>query len=508
MLRAFSDPGPLAAGALAVCLSLLLGGCPRGNGDPDGGGAGDGGPAADSGIIACNDRDGCADGKVCLEGACEDCLKDRECLGTELCNPVIHRCEFIPCFGGECLAHGDCALGEFCVQGLCRLPVGDPECGTVRACGNDTECETDERCNAQTLVCEIDTGCFLDAACPAGTYCDLGTNTCRQACTAETELSVCPDAWRCVNGRCLECSEDADCGTGLTCDLLAGRCAAQATCFTDRDCIRPLVCNRATGQCTDQPPPCVSNDDCLATEVCEIRSGNCIDAACLPDALEPNDTLLEATLVAPGLLSNLTLCDQEDDFYLVALGAGDRVSLTVNPPALSGSNYSIRVYDPPGTSIVATGNLQVDFIAATEGDTPFQVSATDLRGAYSIQLLISRGIPCEDDSLEPNDGFVAATTLATGALFNLQRCASNDDWYEVVLDRERTGTVRLQHDPLQGDLDLRVFDSDGVTLLGESATTEAEEMVNLLSTSGGRAFILVTGAARSEAAYDLEWVVQ
>ncbi|MDF1564550.1 MAG: PPC domain-containing protein [Deltaproteobacteria bacterium] len=491
-------------------LVLVLGfsaGCPRGNGNADGGL--DAGPDAgvDAGI-PCTDRTGCEDGRVCVEGFCEDCLRDRQCLGTELCNPVIHRCEFIPCFGGDCEAHGDCALGEFCVQGLCRLPAGDPECGTVRACGNDTDCEADERCNEQTLVCELDTGCFSDGACAAGTYCDLGTNTCRQACTAETELEICPDAWNCVSGRCVECSADADCGTGLTCDLLAGRCAAQATCFTDRDCVRPLVCNRATGQCTDEPPPCVSNDDCLPTEVCEIRSGLCVDAECLPDALEPNDLISEAAPVSPGLISNLTLCNQEDDHYLVSLGAGDRVSLTVNPPALSGSNYSARAFDPTGTSVIATGNLQLDFIAAVTGDHPLLVTATDLRGTYSIQLLVSRGIPCEDDGNEPNDGFTAATLLQPGSLFNLQRCASNDDWYEVLLERGRSGTVRLQHDPLEGDLDLSVFDSDGVTLLGRSATADPEEVVNLTTTSAGRAFIQVTGSARSEAAYDLEWVIQ
>ncbi len=212
-------------------------------------------------------------------------------------------------------------------------------------------------------------------------------------------------------------------------------------------------------------------------------------------------------MVQPGLISNLTLCDQEDDYYRIALSAGDRVSLTINPPPLSGSNYSVRVFDPSGTNVLATGNLQVDFTAQTGGDTPFVVTSTDLRGTYSIQLLVSRGVPCEDDTFEPNDTFTAAARLDPGTYLNLQRCAGNDDWYEVLVGRGQTGTVHLIHDPLEGDLDLAVYDSDGVTLLGVGCRRATEESVSILATSGGRAFVQVTGASQSEAAYDLEWVV-
>jgi len=381
----------------------------------------------------------------------------------------------------------------------------------VRACGNNTDCHADELCNKRSLVCELDTGCFGDAACPPGSYCDLATNRCQSGCTPETEQQVCPGGWRCETGRCVECSSDQDCGAGLTCDLQTFRCGAASTCFTNRDCLRPLSCNRATGQCTETPPPCLSNEDCLPTEACEIRSGACVDAACLPDALEPNDTALlaqSAAPVAPGLLSNLSLCNQEEDWYRLQLGAGDRLSLTINPPALSGSNYLVRLYDALGSQLLAAGNLQIDYKTAAAGDALFQVSSTDLRGSYSVQILVSRGLPCDDDSFEPNNGLTQSKALLPGQYFNLMNCASNEDWFELALPRGSLGNLRLDYDPLlMGALELTVFDSDGVTPIASASQAQSPALLQLSSSSGGRVFARVRGAAQSEGPYDLSWSV-
>ncbi len=485
---------------LMTLVALLSAGCPPSGGGPDGG--------SDGGVDAgpeCTSREDCEGGKICVDGVCTGCKRDRECRGNELCNPVKQVCEFRPCFGGDCTQHSDCALGEFCVQGLCRQAEGGSgECPGVTPCGTDADCPEDFRCNQETLVCEEDVGCFGDAACPDGYYCNLGTNACEQSCTPQTEDEVCPDGFRCESGRCVECTSDADCGAGLSCDLEAGRCAGQTTCFTDRDCVRPLVCNRLTGQCTESVPPCVSNDDCLEDEICDIRTGECEPAACLPDALEENDTFETAAVIEPGVLSNLTLCDREADWYRITLGAGDRISCNVNPPPLAGTNFSVTLYAPDGVSTLATGNLLVDYTVNAAGDYGLLVTTTDLRAEYSMQVLVSRGIPCEDDAFEENDAFTAARILPEGTTYNLEKCPADEDWYLVEQPRDRSLRITLTHDPLDGDLDLWAYDSDGASVIARSETTEPAEEIEITTTSAGRVFLRIVAASDVRNAYDLK----
>ena len=61
-------------------------------------------------------------------------------------------------------------------------------------------------------------------------------------------------------------------------------------------------------------------------------------------------------------------------------------------------------------------------------------------------------------------------------------------------------------DPVQGDLDLYVYASDGTTLLGQSATSNATELVQLgpSKVAGARVYALVQGGdTRSENQYTL-----
>ena len=496
-------PGARAMALAAAALLLGLAGC-----KPASSGAGDGG--TDAGAAECQSRADCTGGLVCKGGQCVGCQRDRECKADEICNPVKQICEYRPCFGGQCQTHADCPLGQFCVQGLCRKPSGTTSdgCPGVTPCATTADCPEGFKCNPGTLVCEENVGCYGDAACPDGYYCNLATHGCEQSCTQASASSVCPATYTCASGRCVECTVDADCGAGLTCDATAGRCAGAATCFSDRDCVHPLVCNKATGQCTDQPPLCVSDADCLKGEVCQIRTGLCISAACLPDALEPNDTEASAAAVQPGLYSNLTLCGGQPDWFKLDLGAGDQVSLTVSPPNLAGTNFTTVLYDPTGTQALGSGSLQVDTSAPAAGTYPFVVRSTDARDDYTLRILVSRGTPCEDDAYEPDDSFTAAAPLDAGTHVNLMKCPNNADWYLVAVPRGQSLTATLRSDPTQGPLELDVYDSDGTTLLAKTTTTAPAEQVTVTDSSAGRVFLQVVAASTTQNAYDLDLVLQ
>lgn len=491
-------PSPPRRARLLAAAFLLLAACPQGGGTPDAGPV-DAGPT-------CAARADCEGGLVCTDGQCTECEYDRECEGNELCDPVKRVCEYLPCYGGDCTVHADCSLGEFCVQGLCLKAEGSSsggDCPVVTPCAKDTDCPEGLACNGRTLVCEKPVPCTSDANCEGDLYCDVALGKCRQGCTAETASDVCPTGFSCDSGRCVECTADADCGAGLTCQAELGRCVGSATCFTDRDCQRPLVCNRQTGKCTTQPPPCLSNEDCLTGEVCDLRAGACVTAECTPDALEPDDTLATAAPVDPGLLSNLTLCPGDADYYRLALGAGDRVSLTLNPPPLSGANFEMRLWDPRPQVVASSNNLQIDYTVLEAGDYGLEIATADARATYGLQYLVARGVPCEDDGYEPNDAFTEAASLGEGTFVNLTKCPGDGEWYVVAVPRDRGVHVELSYDPLAGDLDLYVYDSDGTTLLGKSATADPVETVDVASASAGRVFVEVRSDDRVSTQYDL-----
>jgi hypothetical protein len=390
----------------------------------------------------------------------------------------------------------------FCSQGLCTPGELTTRCGTLG------QCPEGERCNHTLNVCEENLGCFGDDDCLETEVCNPGTGMCELRCTAETEIDVCQAREQCIEGRCVECIDDEQCGPGLVCNVEAGRCAGALTCFVDRDCEAGRICNRATSTCTPPPPPCKNNGDCLEDERCDLQRGRCVLRACLPDLDEPNDEQTAATTITAGTREGLTVCGSEEDWYRIVLRRGDRINVNVDADVLVAGGLDVQLRDASGREL-ARDPLLLDAVVTQDGSYFLRIRTQDEQARYALHVIVVRGVPCDDDAFEENDEVGEAAALPHGESRNLQACPGDPDWYVVEVPAGKAIAVDLTHDPLEGDLDLVLFDSDGTTQLAASRTTNDVEKVRAAAVSGGRAYVLVTpGNDRTQNAYDLSIAAQ
>lgn len=116
------------------------------------------------------------------------------------------------------------------------------------------------------------------------------------------------------SGACAPCSHDAQCGDAN--DLCLGKAAGDASycgasCNDDGDCPEDMVC----------PPAPLTSVDGQAARQCVPQLGTC-DTGCSADAYEPNDGVEQAFLrprLVPGSYGSLSLCPDDDDWYVVEL---------------------------------------------------------------------------------------------------------------------------------------------------------------------------------------------
>lgn len=219
---------------------------------------------------ACSVDTDCREAEICLAGVCTEnpepsCVLDADCGAGEVCNAGT--CE--PCADCVCATNADCAEGQ-----TCNLATG--ECVDT-ACVPKGDLCVQEVCDAE--------GC-TDVPCDLG--CAPGTTQAGCECVVSTcESSADCEGAPCVDGACLPCGSDADCGEGEIC-LDSGACSAATRCGDDSDCGAEEQCTN-DGVCEGRPQ-CTLDRNCDDNELC--IGGQCVlapecsaDAEC-PDGFE------------------------------------------------------------------------------------------------------------------------------------------------------------------------------------------------------------------------------
>ncbi len=446
--------------------------------------------------LFCEVRADCPEeGQVCATGNfCADCQTSGQCRLKEECRideeAGTQRCALRAGWGTDCEANATCSAGQWCVQGLCKDSTEVQLCPS----GVNEECPSKMRCNSVNLVCEEDLGCGDDADCGAGEVCNTGSHACVPRCTAETAAEVCAGGEKCVSERCVQCETDAECGIGLFCDP-AGRCAAEARCYLDRDCNVPLVCHKPTGACVDRPPPCVSDENCGADEKCEIGTGRCVPRSCQPDRFEPNDELGAARAVQVNVDHyDLTLCPDDLDWFVFALSRGDQLGVVVDADPFAEHTFTTVVQDGSGRTL-ASGRLITSYVAPIAADYYVAIDTTDPYQQYDVTFLKTRGVPCDDDAFEPNDGPAQATPANAAGELHGAICPQDKDHFLVnVPDGKGLKLSLVNYDSAGGLLTLCAHDA-GVEV---GCSDDPAPLVEASSAQVGGKAVLVQVSAPDE----------
>ncbi len=456
--------------------------------------------------LACQSNADCDGGLICasIDGGlarCEGCTTNGQCLPQQTCSATQQVCTYLPGWGNQCVLNSDCTLGLFCVQGLCVTKA--------TPCTNNN-CPSGFRCNEQNQVCEQNLGCFSSNDCPPNQSCNTGTRACQPTCTAATVGQVCQPTQQCVNSICVDCTSNANCGPGITCNVAEGKCEGAGTCFTNSDCPAGQVCDLATNSCGATLPPCLSNDDCASTQVCDPTTGSCVASTCQTDVFFPNLNQSEAAPILAGeSYTNLSLCNDLDggpqqSWFSIDLQSGDIIQVTIDA-ASTGCGYTFDVeLCQSGGSILANGNLVIDQTIPADGTYYLVMSDGDPSCSYGFSTLVSQGQPCPANPYAPNGDAAEAAPLDAGVNIGpIWLCAGEQDWYVAALPTGQSLTATLGCDPTQGPLTLTLYDSDGVTELTQNDQGLATETAVATTSSGGRVYVVVTGDGRDSNAYTL-----
>ena len=299
----------------------------------------------------CADDDECVGGFQCLDG---DCAPQFACEVDGSCDRGV--CENGACVNaGRCDADVDCVPGYACDGDVCIVDACDLVTCNVGVCDKETgNCVNATVCTAETSSTDClpgftcyDQSCANEADVCADLDCDRGTCSFRDLECANTidcagdDLN-CLEGFFCdINDTCREnaCDDGGNCARGV-CDPATGACVNDSTCDDGNDCVDAFfcvanvcvdqvsACNTCDGnqlcrydeatlsiQCEEDPDGCTTSIDCVGDRECQ--AGACgPPGACVPDALEPNDTPATATNwfdVASGVLA--TLCVGDADYY-------------------------------------------------------------------------------------------------------------------------------------------------------------------------------------------------
>lgn len=113
--------------------------------------------------------------------------------------------------------------------------------------------------------------------------------------------------------------------------------------------------------------------------------------SCAVDDLDPNDSQEAARALAPGLYTDLEICDQDEDWYALDLEAGAQLEVNLAHPA-QGADVDLELYDAQGALLASSrtlgGRESLRYSAPAQGSAYLRVLAPG-RGATTYDMDVS-----------------------------------------------------------------------------------------------------------------------
>lgn len=234
------------------------------------------------------------------------------------------------------------------------------------------------------------------------------------------------------------------------------------------------------------------------------------------DRFEENDSAASATdfRVVSGLqeYNDLSVQVGDDDWYRLTLAAPGRVGDLGRIEFVHAlGDLDLQLYDLSGTSLLrsssgVTDSEKIDFVGLAAGSYLLRVygySSSVSNAHYRLSLNVAPATIIIGDRFEDNDSAATPADLRTPdgvqEYDNLSMQAGDEDWYRFSLAGSgRVGdSVRIEFIHALGDIDLKLYDSTGTTLLRSSAGVADGEEISLLGLASGSYLLRVYGYTSS-----------
>lgn len=398
----------------------------------EGAGGGDMGDAMRPPPSSCVLDTNCPEGQYCekaadaLEGICVDGCRAASCAMGQVCIAATHLC--------GCAEDAGCPMGEVCEveTGLCgpAVVVCDPN--------DPVACPQGEVCNVESGACVGAAVCCNGAVrstcglVPAeGGACDGSILAARDAC----DPNPCGPA----------CAIDGDCGDDRFCSV-DDSCIEGCREGQPSDCPDGLFCDPDKHSCEQLPEgPCQMDLECPDGTFCDVGGSGMCEPGC-----RANSDDCEGGLI----------CDE------MHICVACEMDLECGP-----GNYC----DP-------------DF--GCREDCIQDVDCAD--GEYCDVSVPDDGRcveGCRDNEFVPpnRDPMTAAEIPIVNSFGQIQGalvCGNSSDFFKVNLVQGARMQVDLAFDDAGGDLKLRLYDDDGVTVVGEAIQPGSPKRLRHTSMAG------------------------
>ena len=295
-------------------------------------------------------------------------------------------------------------------------------------------------------------------------------------------------------GYCERCSSNSQCASGGCVEAAAPFCAAPCD----------DACAGLGGVCQD-----VLTVGGSMVNLCVPPGLDCSGTGeCTDDTYEDNDTRAWASSITAGTFPGLMICPDDEDFYSINVSSASDVDVLIYGWDAGTIDIDLQLLKPDGGILKTSASLDaeenVHACVADIGLYTIRVyGILDDSGPYDMIVEVLPGSCCVNDGSETNDDYAAATYVSGPSTVDGVICPSDNDWFRIHADAGQKLNADLLIDG--GDLDLKLYDTDGMSVLDTSAGMGELEHVEQDITVSGDYYLRVYGYGDATGDYSLEF---